>query len=330
MGKLSNRIKKLFQEQMSETLVNITDLRKGKELAEEYADSIHSVDELVDQGISPSLALYVNVQNLTSVLLEGIIELPPAKSMYTFFSKQENLYDPGFPPHSPITISYYNLWLQFDAAFGEDLETIGTCILDMADILKIEGIHKTALKNLCDSRLSIYEITKKDSDLYSLREYVTNKVFDVKFDVHFSGQAGDVVYTRIMPDLFGDGTFTAFGVPYQLLGYSENEWLNYLKRHGIESGTENFEQRFYKHMKYGKDRNYWVEFTFWGYLQHRPDVIYLMGLPDNVASQAAHESFNAFLKHESAYRKIEPRLLKSSTQRRSGPSLNAKNEKSIF
>ena len=330
MGKLSNRIKKLFQEQMSDTLVNIADLRKGKELAEEYADSIHSVEELVAQGISPSLALYVNVQNLTSVLLEGIIELPPAKSMYTFFGKQENLYDPGFPPHSPITISYYNLWLQFDAAFGDDLETIGSCILDMADILKIEGIQKTALKNLCDSRLSIYEITKKDSDRYVLREYVTNKIFHVKFDVHFSGQAGDVVYTRILPDLFGDATFTAFGVPYQLLGYSENEWLNYFKKHGIESGTENFEQKFYKHMKYGKDRNYWVEFAFWGYLQHRPDVIYLMGLPDNVASQAAHESFNAYLKHESAYRKIEPRLLKASIQRRSGHSLNAKNEKSIF
>ena len=119
-------------------------------------------------------------------------------------------------------------------------------------------------------------------------------------------------------------------VPYQLLGYSENEWHNYFKKFGIESGAENFEQKFYKHMKYGKDRNYWVEFAFWGYMQHRPDIIYLMGLPDNVASQAAHESFNAFLKHASAYRKIEPRLLKSPTQHRPGSGLDIKNEKSIF
>ncbi len=330
MGKISNRIKKLFQEKMSENLVDIADLREGKELANEYADSIRSVESLMDQGFSPSLSVYVNVQNLTSVLLEGIIELPPAKSMFSFFCKQEDLYDPGFPPHSPITTSYYNLWLQFDAAFGEGLETIGSCILDMADILKIDGIQKTALKNICDSRLSIYQIIKIEFEVFTLREYVTNKVFEVKFDMHFSGQAGDVVYTRIIPDLFGEGAYAAFGLPYQLLGYSENEWLNYFKKYGIEYGAENFEQKFYNHMKYGKDRNYWVEFTFWGYMQHRPDVIYLMGLPDSVSSQAAHESFNAFLKHESAYRKIEPRLLKPTSRRRSGPTLVTKDEKSIF
>lgn len=33
-------------------------------------------------------------------------------------------------------------------------------------------------------------------------------------------------------------------------------------------------------MKYGLDRNYWHEFVFQAYLNHRYDVIFLAGLPD--------------------------------------------------
>lgn len=237
--------------------------------------------------------------------------LPPASSMYRFFSKQEDLYEPGYPPHSPITNSYYNLWLQYDAAFGDDKETIGSCILDMADLLQIKDLQRMALKNLCESRMGIYEITKMNSDRSAtVREFLTDKNFEVKFDINFSGQSGDIVYIRILPNILGQGIYTAFGVPYQLVGYSENEWADYFKKHGVESRTNDFERQYYNHIKYPKDRNYWIEFTFWAYMQHRPDVIYLTGLPDNIYTQAAHQKFNARLKYEMAYRKIESRLLK--------------------
>ncbi len=51
-------------------------------------------------------------------------------------------------------------------------------------------------------------------------------------------------------------------------------------------------------------------------MQHRPDVIYLTGLPDNIYTQPAHQKFNAHLKYEMAYRKIESRLLKSAKANR--------------
>lgn len=35
-----------------------------------------------------------------------------------------------------------------------------------------------------------------------------------------------------------------------------------------------------RHMKYGPIRNYWNEFVFPAYVNHRPEVIYLKGLPD--------------------------------------------------
>lgn len=311
MGKISNRLKKLFQDQVSNKVIDISALRKGKELATENLNSIISVEALLEQGCTPSEAVYINMQNLTSVLLEDLIMLPPASSMYRFFSKQESLYEPGYPPHSPITNSYYNLWLQFDAAFGDDKESIGSCIFDMADILKIQDVQLMALKNLCESRMGIYEVMKITSErVFTIREFITEKTTSLKFDSHFSGQVGDILYIRILPSLFGEDLFVTLGVPYHLVGYSENAWKEYFKKQGIESGSENFQQKFYDHMKYGKDRNYWVEYAFWAYMQHRPDVIYLTGLPDDKTSQAAHQQFRAHLKYSMAYRKIESRLIK--------------------
>ncbi len=309
MGKISNRFRNLFNDQLSQKVIDIAALRQGKVQASENMNSIVSVEKLVAEGKCPSEAVYLNMQNLTSVLLEGLIMLPPANSMYRFFSKQEDLYEPGYPPHSPITNSYYNLWLQFDAAFGDDNETIGSCIVDLSDILQIKDIQKTALQNFCESRMGIYEIMKANSDkVYSLREFLTDKSFDVKFDVHFSGQVGEIVYMRILPNLFDARLSTTLGVPYQLVGYSENEWKTYFKKQGIEIGSENFEKKLYNHMKYPKDKNYWIEFTLWAYMQHRPDVIYLTGLPDDKTTQAAHEKFCAHMKYSMAYRKIESRL----------------------
>jgi len=42
-------------------------------------------------------------------------------------------------------------------------------------------------------------------------------------------------------------------------------------------------------MKYGLDRNYWHEFVFQAYLNHRYDVIFLAGLPD-VPESLPHSS----------------------------------------
>lgn len=310
MGKLSSGLKKIFQDQINVKVIDMAAFKMGTEIALDNLSTTKSVEALIDQGHSPSSAIYINMQNLVSVLMETLIMLPPAAAMNRFFSKQEDLYEPGYPPHSPITNSYYNFWLQFDAAFGDDKETVGTCILDMADILKIEGIQSKALANLCNSRMGIYEISDiREDRTATLRELLSDRVYEIKFDIHFSGQSGDIVYVRLLPDLFENGLSITLGVPYQLCGYAESEWSSYFSKYGIIKGSENFEKQLHEHMKYGKDRNYWAEFTFWAYMQHRPDVIYLTGLPDNVYSQAAHSEFNAKLKYSMAYRKIESRLI---------------------
>ena len=45
-------------------------------------------------------------------------------------------------------------------------------------------------------------------------------------------------------------------------------------------------------MKFGLQTNYWPEYVFEGYVNHKSDVIFLRGLPD-VAESRPHSSVNA-------------------------------------
>jgi hypothetical protein len=46
------------------------------------------------------------------------------------------------------------------------------------------------------------------------------------------------------------------------------------------------------HMKFGPARDYWSEFVFEAYVNHRSDVIFLAGLPD-VAESRPHSRVNS-------------------------------------
>lgn len=80
--------------------------------------------------------------------------------------------------------------------------------------------------------------------------------------------------------------------PYVLAGYPESDWLEYFDRHQIVPGTLGCEERLGRHMKRGRDEWYWSEFVFYGYVNHRPDAIFLTGFPDRLETQPHHEKFD--------------------------------------
>jgi hypothetical protein len=42
---------------------------------------------------------------------------------------------PSYPPVSPLTSSYFTIWAFFDVLFGQSRETIGTCMLTIANVV---------------------------------------------------------------------------------------------------------------------------------------------------------------------------------------------------
>ncbi len=308
MGKISNRLIKLFSAEVSKKVVAIKDIQSGKKKAEQNMSQIKSVESLLKDGRDLNQAVYYNVQNLASVLMDDLIQMKPLESIHKFCVKTEDLYQPEFPPMSPITGSYYNLWMMFDAAFGDDKETVGSCILDLADIVGIEGIYKTALKNFSNSRMGIYQVVQPNGLFYTVREVLTDKIYEIKLNSGYVGNKGDLIFIRILPSLDDSNIFTCITTPYQLEGYSEESWIEYFKRQNICKEYLGFEQKLHDHIKYGRDRMYWSEYIFWAYLHHRSDVVFLTGLPDRASTQPHHEKFNDTDTYNRAFNKIKPLL----------------------
>jgi hypothetical protein len=92
-----------------------------------------------DVALDPLHAVYVAVQNVTSVFAERVSAFPEFKPYYRLAAQAEDEYLPSGPPMSPLTRSYFTTWAFFDLRFGPDHETIGTCLLDVGEML---GLHQ--------------------------------------------------------------------------------------------------------------------------------------------------------------------------------------------
>ena len=83
--------------------------------------------------------------------------LPELEPFYDVVAAAEDEYMPGGPPMSPLTGSYFTTWAFFDFRFGDGLETIGTCLLDVSDRLGLNPGLVEAIRLFQESRMGIYE-----------------------------------------------------------------------------------------------------------------------------------------------------------------------------
>ncbi len=65
----------------------------------------------------------------------------------------------------------------------------------------------------------------------------------------------------------------------------KREWQAYFGRTLPDASLEERITRYEHHTKYGPTRDYWTEFVFEAYVNHRTEVIFLAGLPDVAESR---------------------------------------------
>ena len=53
--------------------------------------------------------------------------------------------------------SFFSTWALFDLPFGKERETIGTCLLDVAELLEMDPFMIETIRQFQDSRMGIYE-----------------------------------------------------------------------------------------------------------------------------------------------------------------------------
>ena len=96
------------------------------------------MEALARSGHDPLHPPYVAGQNFTSFFAEPVSQFPEFDPYCRIVGPAEEEYMPSSPPMNPLTMSYFSTWAFFDVRFGPDGETIGTCLLDMADLLGMD------------------------------------------------------------------------------------------------------------------------------------------------------------------------------------------------
>ncbi len=279
MGKISRKLANRFRKsrKLAEQL-----RRQVMEEAAPIAKDVRSVQHLIEEeGHDPLNAAYVAAQNVTSFFAESVSTLDEFDAYYDIVSSAEDTYMPGGPPFSPLTVSYFTTWAMFDVRFGPDQETIGTCLLDVADLMGMDAFTLETVRLFHESRMGIYEHCGRVASQVRLRELITDDVFKCHVAAGSLGKKGDLWYVRRFPPL-GDlfNYHLVFTTPYVLTETSPSDWMAYLNKSILETGRIDRHATLHDVLKYGREPQFWSEFIFLGYHHHRPDAIFLAGLPD--------------------------------------------------
>jgi hypothetical protein len=277
--------------QISDKLVKR--LGKSRKLADEIRRETGSIRDALDSlkrgatstffhgvALDPLHAVYVAVQNVTSTFAERVSQLAEFKPYYQLAARAEDEYMPGGPPMSPLTGSYFTTWAFFDLRFGPDGETIGTCLLDVADPLGLGKEVTDAVRLMSETRMGIYEHLGVKSGRCVLRELITDDEFECYVPAGYPGSKGELWFARVCPPLGPVDYHVAFTTPYVLTGFGKADWTAYLSKSLIGLTTPEKRRRLGELLKYGREPNFWNEFVFQAYHHHRHDAIFLTGLPD--------------------------------------------------
>lgn len=247
------------------------------------AASLHAVQD-------PLHAAYVAGLNFTSFFMEEATQFPEFDSYWKIYGPAQKEYLPGGPPLSPLTTSYFNTWAFFDVRFGPDQETIGTCLLDVADLLGMDPFMAETIRQFQDSRMGIYENFGVEDGRCCLRELVTDEEFRCYNTSGYQGKPGELWYVRLCPPILDLVDYhVAVTTPYILIGTTKADWTAYLKKNLMGSAdTKGVLHTFMKFGKAAKSRSSdksWSEFIFQAYHHHQFDAIFLAGLPDVKSSR---------------------------------------------
>ncbi|MCP3677395.1 MAG: hypothetical protein GY721_07370 [Deltaproteobacteria bacterium] len=126
-----------------------------------------------------------------------------------------------------------------------------------------------------------------------LRELVTGTGYRAIVPAGYLGRRGELWYARVLPPPLPGGTeHVVFTTPYLLIKPGMSEWQAYFRRTLPDAPMQDRIATYEHHMKFGPARDYWTEFVFEAYVNHRTEVIFLEGLPD-VPESRPHSRVNS-------------------------------------
>jgi hypothetical protein len=287
-GKLVREVRRF----RNRRVLDFKQVKAGRERAEDLQETVASINKLA--ALHPAHALYAYAQNQAAVLSEQLTQLPMMSRFVDLIGKAEDTYLPSGPPMSPLTTSYFTCWALFDASVGKGRETVGTCILDLAEDIGLSPDLRRLIAAMQESRMGIYFLRGFEGDRAALEEMVTGVECRAIVPSGYRGRRGERWLVRVLPPpIPGNSPHVVFTTPYVILGPETDEWSAYFWRTLPKLKLSNERQAYEVLMKYGlgAERNYWNEYILEAYVSHRTEAIFLTGLPD-VAESRPHTEAN--------------------------------------
>lgn len=292
MGPISRKVVAALERERRRRIIDFSALKLGAERAEELERGV--ITETDMREYDPLHAVYIYAQNKMSVFVEQIADLPMCAEMADAYSAAEEEYMPSGPPMSPLTRSYFCCWGVFDSAVGQENETLGTVVIDLCRTIGTEPSLVRLFEHMQASRMGVYTHEGVDGGHVLLREFVTGAQQRCLSPAGYMGSPGETWFVRILPEPYESlpmGYSLVFNTPYVIGRYDGDfrpadpgEWRAFLDRTLAKTGIVEAGGAYAHLMKYGLSRNYWNDYLMDAYVNHRPDMIMLAGIPDMPAS----------------------------------------------
>ncbi len=279
MGRISRKLVDEFNQQISN---EADDDEFEASLPEELFAGLEMPEDLVDEDLDPLYVHYVMAQHFASMFSEGIADLEEFEEFYDIAVESEEAYQVDENEGYPITGSFFWTWLLFDFSFGEDDESIATCLVYLLMSMGADESLLAALRSLAESHMGIYEHRGFEGDLIRLRELLTAQELLCHSVTEYTGKAGELWFVRLgAPLLDEQGYHVTLTTPYVLSGASSSDWTAYLNKSLLDAGVDKREA-LKNLMKHGKpnDRTFWHDFILRAFQVAAGDMIRLAGLPD--------------------------------------------------
>jgi len=266
-------------------VLKLRDFVHGRPAARKLMAEVKSIESLVAGGSHPLHAAYSSAQNYLSVFSELASPLREFKNFIRVVGDAEETYMPGWPPMSPVSISFFAAWALFDLPVAATGETICSCAVEIGRAFGMSSDFASTLEAMGGSAMGIYQHLGWRDGLVGLRDILDDQVYRCIVPSGYRGADGELWYVRLLPPLteaFAHGV--AFTSPYVLRGTIDRDWRAFFERQERALPTlgspEETARRRKALFKRRPDPNYWNEYVFLAYHNASDSAIELYGIPD--------------------------------------------------
>ncbi len=266
-------------------VVKLRDFVQGRPSARKMMAEVKSIEGLVATGKDPLHAAYIRAQNYLSVFSETSSQLREFKEFTAVVGKAEDNYVPGWPPMSPVSVSFFTCWALLDQPVGASGETMCSCAIDIGRAFGMPADFTHTLEVMGESAAGIYQHMGWRDGLVSLRDILDDRVHRCIVPSGYRGTKGELWYIRLLPPL--DESFdygVVFTSPYVLYKTKEADWFAFFERQErnlpLLATTEEKILRRKAFFKQGPQPYYWLEYVFFAFHDSSESAIELWGIPD--------------------------------------------------